>query len=291
MSAPLIEEREFRIEDPHDPLRTLRGRLNHPAGAEEREGLAYVLVLHGFKGFMDWGFYPELTRRLVARGLAVVRFNFSGSGHGERPLECTEDEAFFANTPSREIEDVGRVRAWLDSGAVPWIDPGRGALLGHSMGGGVALIHAAERRDYRALVGWASVSTFRRFPSEVETLWRRRGFVEIPNTRTREVHRLGLGWLEDIERNPRKLDVHGACRRLTTPTLLLHGSEDEAVPLSEGQSLAEACAPDVVRFEVVAHANHTFWASHPMTGVPSTLERVLEQSVEFLGRHLSDRRR
>lgn len=235
---------------------------------------------------MDWGFFPELARRLVTRGLAVVRFNFSGSGHGERPLDFTEPQAFLENTPSREIEDLERVRAWLDSGAVPWIDSSRIALLGHSLGGAVALIHAARRADTRALVGWASVATFRRFPPEVEGLWRRQGFVEIPNLRTKEVHRLGIGWLEDLERNARTLDVHAACRRLTTSTLLLHGAEDEAVPLAEGQSLLDACAPGVARLEVVAHANHTFWAAHPLAGVPATLERVLRASEDFLAAHL-----
>jgi len=283
MSVETLDEREFRIEDESDPLRTIRGRLSTPGGAEESaRRLPYVLLLHGFKGFMDWGFWPEVTRRLVARGLAVVRFNFSGSGHGEQPLECTEERAFFENTPSREIEDVDRVRAWLDAGAVPWIDPKRGALVGHSMGGAVALIHAAHRQDYRAVVGWASVATFRRFPPEVEDLWRRQGFVEIPNTRTREVHRLGLGWLEDIDRNPRTLDVPAACRRLTRPVLLLHGAEDEAVPLREGESLREACPQDLVRFEVVPHTGHTFGATQPLRDVTPALEHALEASCAFL---------
>ncbi len=278
-----LEEREFRLDDERDPLRTLRGRLVYPAGAEERGArLAYVLVLHGFKGFMDWGFYPELTRRLVARGLAVVRFNFSGSGVGADPESFTEERAFFENTPSRELEDVERVRAWLDQGAVPWLDPRRGALLGHSLGGAVALVHAARRGDYAALVGWASCATFRRFPPEVEGLWRRQGYVEIPNLRTKEVYRLGLGWLEDLERNPRTLDVVAACRRLTAPTLLVHGSEDEAVPLSEGESLQAAFPPGLARLEIVPHANHTFWAAHPLAGVTPALESALGTTSEFL---------
>lgn len=283
MTTATLEEREFQLTDEREPGRTIRGRLAYPGGAEERgERLPYVLVLHGFKGFMDWGFYPELTRRFVARGLAVVRFNFSGSGHGSRPLEFTEPEAFFENTPSREIDDVERVRAWLDTGAVPWLEPTRGALLGHSLGGAVALIHAARRQDYRALVGWASIATFRCFPPEVEGLWRRQGFVEIPNLRTQEVHRLGLPWLEDLERNPRALDIHAACRRLTTPTLFLHGSEDEAVPLSEGESLLQACPPGLARLRVVPGANHTFWAAHPLAGVPEALEGVLRETGDFL---------
>ena len=163
MRPTQLDEREFRIDDELDPLRVIRGRLACPSGTEGAgERLPYLLVLHGFKGFMDWGFYPELTRSLVARGFAVVRFNFSGSGIGENPLEFTEHRAFFENTPSREIEDVDRVRTWLDGGAVPWIDSRRGALFGHSLGAAVALIHAARRYDYRALVGWSSVATFRR---------------------------------------------------------------------------------------------------------------------------------
>jgi len=282
-----FEERDFQIEDEQDPLRTLRGRISNPPGAlESGVRLPWVLVLHGFKGFMDWGFYPELTRRLVGAGLGVVRFNFSGSGHGERPLEFTESQAFYENSPSREIDDVERVREGIDAGVAPWLDPARGALLGHSMGGGVGLIHAANRADYRAVVGWAAVSTFRRFPAEVEALWRRQGYVEIPNLRTKEVHRLGLGWLEDMDRNPRRLDIHGACRRMTAPTLLVHGTHDEAVPLGEGQSLHEVFAPGVAQLQVVPEANHTFSATHPLAEVTPMLDRVLNASVRFLADHL-----
>jgi dienelactone hydrolase len=279
-----VDEREFVLEDARGPL---RGRVTLPAGAVERaRRLPFVLVLHGFKGFMDWGFYPELARRLARSGLAVVRFNFSGSGHGARPLELTEPQAFFENTPSREIEDVERVRAWLDGGAVESIDVRRGALLGHSLGGAVALIHAARRADYGALVGWASCATFRRFPPQVEGLWRRQGFVEIPNLRTKEIHRLGLGWLEDLERNARALDVLAACRTLATPALFVHGSDDEAVPLPEGESIFRACPAHVARFEVVPGANHTFRAVHPLESVPATLDRALRLTTDFLARQL-----
>jgi len=277
-----LHERAFRLDDARDPLRTIRGVVAAPPGAR---ALPTVVVLHGFKGFMDWGFYPELTRRLNARGLGVVRFNFSGSGVGEDRERFTDEPAFFANTPSREVDDVERVRAWLDSGAAPEVDARRLALLGHSLGGAVALLHAARRGDYLAFVGWASVATFRRFPSEVEALWRRQGFVEIPNVRTKEILRLGLGWLEDLDRHARALDVLAAGRRLTSPTLLLHGTDDEAVPLAEGRALAEALAPRA-RLELVEGANHTFWAAHPLSGVPATLARVLARTAGFLEGHL-----
>jgi pimeloyl-ACP methyl ester carboxylesterase len=279
-----LREREFVLEDERDPLRTVRGRISLPARRER--GLPFVLVLHGFKGFMDWGFYPELARRLAASGLAVVRFNFSGSGHGPRPLECTESQAFFENTPSRELDDVERVRAWLDGGGVPEIDARRGALFGHSLGGAVALVHAARRADTLALVGWASCATFRRFAPEVETLWRRQGYVDIPNMRTKEIHRLGLGWLDDVERNARALDVLAACQSLRTPSLFVHGSEDEAVPLSEGEALFHSCAPGLARLHVIPKASHTFGAVHPLERVPPALEDALQETCAFLRRAL-----
>ena len=44
--------------------------MESPAGAElAGVPLPHVLILHGFKGFMHWGFFPELSRRL---GVPVV---------------------------------------------------------------------------------------------------------------------------------------------------------------------------------------------------------------------------
>lgn len=277
-----LGEQSFVLEGERDPLRTLRGSVTYPAGADERGALAYVFVLHGFKGFMDWGFFPELARQIAAAGFAAVRFNFSGSGVGDDFERFTEDRAFFENSPSRELEDVERVRAWLDSGALPRIDRTRGALVGHSMGGGVGLLHAARRRDYRALALWASVSSFRRFPREVEELWRRQGFVEIPNLRTQQVHRLGLAWLEDLEHNARALDVLAAARELPTPTLIVHGERDTSVPLSEGRAIHEAFRPGTARLEVVPGADHTFGATHPIKEISPALLRVIGVTTRFL---------
>jgi len=146
----------------------------------------------------------------------------------------------------------------------------------------VALVHSARRGDYRALVGWATCATFRRSTPEVESLWRRQGFIEVPNLRTKQVHELGVAWLEDIERNARSLDVLQACGQLTMPVFFLHGTDDEAVPLSEGESLVRACPPGIARLEIVPRANHTFWAAHPLSGVAPTLELVLRETTEFL---------
>ncbi len=281
-----IDTREFTIGDPDEKDRVIRGRVHLPEGTEDTGAeLPYVLILHGFKGFMDWGFFPELARRLVMRGIGAVPFNFSGSGIGEDPMEITEDEAFSKNTPSRAVEDVARVRALIDSGAVAGINPPRCGIMGHSFGGGVAYLHAAKRHDYQAIVTWAPVGEFERRIEDVE-LWRKRGYIEIPNGRTGQKHRLGLGWLDDVVNNKAAVDVVAACARLSSPTLICHGTKDRAVPLDEAEKLRDAYEKKYCRFLCLEGAGHTFGGAHPLTQIDPDLETVLRETVEMFATHL-----
>ncbi len=50
------------------------------SGGEPAPG---VLIVHGFKGFKDWGMFPLMAERLAEAGFAACRFNLSGSGIGE----------------------------------------------------------------------------------------------------------------------------------------------------------------------------------------------------------------
>ncbi|MDX1495303.1 MAG: alpha/beta fold hydrolase, partial [Longimicrobiales bacterium] len=139
---------------------TLNGDVRLPDGVEPEGAL---VVIHGFKGFKDWGFFPYVCRELAEAGHAVVSFNFSHNGIGDDPLEFTELERFARNTLSRELDEVGRVLEAVRGGELPGIeDPGPVGLLGHSRGGGQAVLAAAEH-DVKALVTWAAVADFDRW--------------------------------------------------------------------------------------------------------------------------------
>ena len=283
-----LEQHSFELVDEAEPERILRGRVDSPAGAEGGdEAYPVVLVLHGFKGFMDWGFFPELSQHLASRGIVSVRFNMSGSGVGEDPERITEDEAFACNTPTRELEDTETLRAFLQSGALPWVDANRVGILGHSLGGGISLLHAAEHGDLRAVVTWAAISRVDRYGTDAVEAWRRDGFLPVPNARTGQTHRLGECWLDDVEAHAAELDIVGACRRLGTPTLLVHGTADEAVALAEAETLAEAFPAGVARTLFVEGAGHTFGATHPPKGAPADLARVLEATIAHFVEHLT----
>lgn len=264
----------------------IRARITRPANGRGAFDPG-VIVVHGFKGFLSWGFFPELHARLARSGIAAIAINLSGSGVGEDLESFTEDSAFESSTPSRDVEDVACVRAFLDRGGIARLDTARLALLGHSRGGGTVLLHAAERGDYRAVVTWAAVSRTLRFPRAVIERWKEQGVIEIPNLRTGKVHRLGIDWLEDAERNREALDILAACRKLQTPTLLIHGTDDESVPFIEAQELAAALPPCTCRLLAIPGTGHTFGASHPLQGISPELERVLDSSVNFLSERLS----
>ena len=267
--------------------RPMRVRVEGPPGTlagEERRPT--VLVLHGFKGFMHWGFFPLLSRRIAEAGYVCVSFNFSGSGIGEDLLNFTDPAAFENDTTSRQLEDVAALREALGGTGFPSVDPERVAILGHSRGGGVALIHAAERGDYRAVVTWAAIDDVDRFGPEAVEMWRAQGFLPIENARTGQVFKLDIAALHDAEQNRERLDILAACRRLRTPTLVIHGTEDASVDYAGAVRIAQALPAGSRELVTLEGAGHTFGAVHPLDGEPADLERALEATLGHLREHL-----
>ncbi len=138
----------------------LRGDLLEPAPGGGG-AVPIVVVCHGFKGFKNWGFFPELGARLVQAGFAAVLFNFSGSGVGPDLLQFTDLEGFARDTMSRQLDDLGCVLDALHGRRLgsTRLDLSRLAVLGHSRGGATAILRAREDRRIQALVTWAGVST------------------------------------------------------------------------------------------------------------------------------------
>src|SRR3954462_872551 len=97
-----------------------------------------VVVVHGFKGFKDWGMFPPLAERIARAGCTAVTFNLSGSGVDDAG-EFSLPEQFAHNTFTAELSDLGRVVDALMEGELGLAPPSSLGLLGHSRGGGVAV--------------------------------------------------------------------------------------------------------------------------------------------------------
>jgi len=259
----------------------IRGDIRIPDGPPPRSA---IVVVHGFKGFKDWGFFPHTCERLAGAGHAVVSFNLSHNGVGADPLEFTELERFGANTLSMELDEVLRVVDDVLSGDLLPLRPRHVGIFGHSRGGGQAILAAAADDRIEAVATWAAVSHFDRWTDKAKEEWRAEGRIWIMNARTGQQMPLDVGLLEDFETNQARLDIPDAAIRVDAPWLIVHGRADLTVHSDEGRALAEA-APHG-RLVLVDEAGHTFEARHPFAGSTPQLDTALEATVAHFAQNL-----
>jgi dienelactone hydrolase len=247
-----------------------------------------VVIVHGFKGFKDWGMFPPLAERLALAGFGAVSFNASGSGV-DGSGEFVWPERFGRNTFSAELADLARVLDALESGALETAAPTSIGLIGHSRGGGMALLQAACDARVRALVTWAGISTVDRWTSADEVAgWRERGRLDVVNTRTGQVLPLYPDVLDDVAANKDgPLDIQRAAALLDRPWLLIHGTGDTSVSVTEADRLAQAAKPPGFRKILLEGAGHTFGAAHPWKGSTPELDTAISETVGWFSRHLS----
>jgi len=245
-----------------------------------------IIVVHGFKGFKDWGFFPYVCERLAHDGHAVVSFNFTHNGIGDDPVAFTELERFAANTLSRELEEIHYVVDAIVAGDLLDARPRHLGVLGHSRGGGQAVLAAGEDARIRALATWAAVSDFDRWSDEVKETWRRGGRLRVTNARTGQEMPLDVALLDDFEANRDRLDIGAAAKRLSSPWLIVHGSADTTVAPDEARELARRT--DVGTLLLIEGAGHTFDARHPFHVSTPELDRAIEATRDHFSRHLSD---
>jgi dienelactone hydrolase len=281
LNKPAMQVESFELwrkRGEHVPL-IIRGEAwlpENPAGA--------VVICHGFKGFARFAFFPRLAGKLAEAGLTAITFDFSGSGIGDDRENFTNQLAFTHNTFTQELEDIEAVVA--EAQVHGWIRGGYG-LMGHSRGGGMAILHAAGDAGVEALVTWAAISHVIRWPPEQVADWRQRGYLDIPNARTGQTIPVSIELLREMEElGETRLNIAAAADQVRAPWLIVHGDADETVPVSEARHLAEI-AGEVSRLSLIEGGNHTFGGKHPLTEVPPTLEQATSETVGFLVEHLA----
>ncbi len=245
-----------------------------------------MIICHGFKGFMEWGFFPHAAELLALRGLTAIRFNFRGSGMTPGDPLVTDTEAFSRATFGGDLDDLSRiVGAAGESIAAGRVDRRRLGLLGHSRGGGAALLAAAAGEPISVLATWAAVSTFDRTSEAEKEVWRRQGELPIVNARTGQTVPLGVEVLEDLEGNAERYDLLAAARHRTAPWLIVHGELDPTVPFAEAERLRAAASPPVELVRL-AGSDHTFGAKHPFAGPTPSLIEALNATQAWFLQHL-----
>ena len=249
-----------------------------------------VVCIHGFKGFKDWGFWPEMASRLRGAGYGLVRFNFSHSGIGADLETFSEVALFESGTYTREMEDLREILSRLTERRLPGsedFDVSRVGLLAHSRGSVSALAVAASGEfPVRSVVLWNPVSSVLWWDEETRRRWREAGFWETVNSRTGQVFRMKTALLDDAEQNRELLHPAVNAGRLHVPLLAVVAAQDETVPAAAGRRIATA-AGGFGSVEEIAATGHTFGAAHPFTAPTPALEEAIRVTREHFDRTIA----
>jgi pimeloyl-ACP methyl ester carboxylesterase len=255
-------------------------------------GRAPVLIfLHGFKGFKDWGHFPLVCQSFCEAGYWVLAMNFSHNGGTiAQAIDFPDLEAFSNNSYWKELQDVKHLFKYLrssDNQFVQQMDLERINLLGHSRGGGIALLAAQHWGGVNSVISWAAVADFfERLPSKAELdAWKQSRRRYIANSRTGQQMPMNYTFVEELYKHQDKLDIQRAVSNLSIPQLIIHGIEDTSVLIEHARRLKE-WNPKAEIVEIKG-AQHTFGGSHPWEekSLPKHTKLALEKSLSFLELH------
>lgn len=259
----------------------------------EPEMFNVILFIHGFKGFKDWGPFPDACEDLARAGFAVVAFNLSHSGMGESEEVTERPDLFASMTLSQDVRDIGSVIAALREGEITTdriiMNPEKIGLVGHSRGGHNAIVATAEFPEVTCMVSWSAVADFNEFWGEgMVRDWQEKGYTEVVNSRTGEVLRLGREGYDDLQAHGDRVTALRRVREVRVPALFIAGKKDESVPVGHSERLYMACPSDVKEIRLIPGAGHTFDASHPfeLSDYPTRFAEVLEFTEDWFVENL-----
>ena len=239
-----------------------------------------ILFIHGFMGYKDWGAWNLMQDFYTSKGFGFCKYNVSHNGTTiDNPTEFNDLSAFANNSYTKELEDLTSALNWLENqfNELPKI-----YLVGHSRGGGVALLGSKDERVYRVVTLAAISSIEKRFPEGKQLqVWETQGTKYTLNGRTNQKMPQLFSQYEDFIANKELLDIQKACETSTKRTLVIHGDADTSVEIKEGHDIANWLKTRLFEIE---EADHTFGAKEPWdsTELPEHLEKFCDLIIGFL---------
>lgn len=246
-----------------------------------------IIFIHGFKGFKDWGHFNLIADYFGEKGYVFIKLNLSHNGTTpEQPIDFADLEAFGKNNFSIELDDIGVLIDHIFSGEckIPAkeMDFKKLYLIGHSRGGGIALLKANEDQRVKAVATLAAIHDLdQRWGSEVLQKWKEEEVQYIYNSRTKQDMPLYYQLVEDLEKNHERLDIPKAVKEIQQPLLIVHGTADETLPVDMAREIKSW--NQHAELMIVEGGQHTFGGYHPYDKdeLPEHTRKVVEQIDAF----------
>ena len=218
----------------------LCGTLSNPTYSKEKP---ITILCHGFSTSKNGRTYVRLQEILNKHEISTFRFDFFGHGESGGNLEDI--------TTSEAVDDILNAISFIKEQGYSRI-----ALFGSSFGGMSSTITASKSDDLFVLALKSPVSDYeeveiRRIGQEGIRRWKERGYIEFETFERRRL-RLKYSFFDDLKNN----NAYEAAKRIKIPTLIVHGKEDEVVPIEQSKktaNLIENC-----QLETIDGADHRY---------------------------------
>ena len=247
-----------------------------------------VVFCHGFKGFKDWGPFNKIATHFAEQDIVFVKFNFSYNGTTRKdPINFGDLKAFGNNNFCKELDDLSLVLDWIENcqELKGEIDTSKISLFGHSRGGSIVMLKTAEDRRVEKVISWASPSSFlERLPKKEKLAkWKELGVAYIYNGRTKQNMPMYFQFYENCIKFAKRLNIQNAVSKMKIPHLLVHGTDDPTVLLSEAVNIKSWNTN--THLHVIDGANHVLGGFHPydLEKFPKDLEEAIDVTINFLG--------
>ncbi|MDE0086724.1 MAG: alpha/beta fold hydrolase [Candidatus Poribacteria bacterium] len=175
-----------------------------------KEDNRIVVIGHGVTGNKDRPALVALAEGLADAGISALRFSFSGNGESEG--------AFTDSTITKEVADLGSIIDVLNDYTVCYV--------GHSMGGAVGVLRAATDERIEVLVSLAGMVHTKAFAErEFGDVTPDEGFMwDEPDCPLSQAYMDDMATIDSVAKQASKFGG---------PWLLVHGSEDDIVPIQD----------------------------------------------------------
>ncbi|KGE19422.1 alpha/beta hydrolase family protein [Paenibacillus wynnii] len=248
----------------------LTASLHYPTKEKSTSGrckdrVPLAVICHGFIGSrigVD-RIFVKAARELAQEGYLVIRFDYIGCGESTGTYGSEDMESLIAQT--KAVLDYG-----LSAGDV---DPTRVTLIGHSLGGAVALLTAVRDRRVKNLVLWSAVG----YPfNDIVKIVGREAYDTA--VKSGSADHAGYTFTPAYFNSLAAFQPFQETGKFGGDVLVIHGTSDDVIPVDYAflyQKLFWTRPEGRCDKEIIFQADHTF-SSGPAQ------EQVLKRTIDWM---------
>ena len=244
-----------------------------------------LLIIHGFRGSKNWGFFPTIAEEFAQNGSIVLTWNMSLNGYSKNAQYIDQPDNFARNTITQEMVDTQSIidsilqDDRIISGDIRSHWNGDIHVLGHSRGGGIGILISAENPSIKKLALWNTISRFGRFTERQKKLWSETGTFPIDETEDGKVIAMNYTYINDLEFHSDEYSPLRAITEVSADILIVHAEQDMTVPIREAHALQEKSHS--AHMHSIPQAGHIFGCTHPFTEMTSSLRDAIDTTTAF----------